>query len=240
MNANTELELTRTNPNKITISLQGHLFVLPADHVLCHDWLVKTIVQTDVGKDAIRDAIYLDCEPDSFLLIYKILNNLYDIENLSKLSEIALQLLVSSCKYMNCNYVATIIEEQIDTKHFEAEAARKEKASLLQQLELAKKENASLLQHLDARDLSFLNEKWMPVYNCVCKNGRVRETSSFSNQNLCNNPAIIFGDVSIDKIECAHCKKPMKINRMKPDSGVVKKLRGASSHYQMHYEEPLR
>ena len=129
MNANTELELTRTNPNKITISLQGHLFVLPADHVLCHDWLVKTIVQTDVGKDAIRDAIYLDCEPDSFLLIYKILNNLYDIENLSKHSEISLQLLVSACKYMNCYYVATIVEEQIDTKHSEAEAARKEKAN---------------------------------------------------------------------------------------------------------------
>lgn len=136
MNDNTELELTRTDPNKITLSLQGHLFVLPANHVLCHDWLVKTIVETDVGKDAIRDAIYLDCEPDSFLLIYKILNNLYDIDNLSKLSEIALQLLVSSCKYMNCNFVATIIEEQIDTKHSEAEAARKEKASLLQQLEL--------------------------------------------------------------------------------------------------------
>eukprot|EP01036_Dinobryon_divergens_P025567 gene25569-34128_t len=223
-NDNTELELTRTDP-KITLSLQGHLFILPADHVLCHEWLVKTIAETDVGKDAIRDVVYLDCEPDSFLLIYKILNNLYDIQNLSRLSEIALELLVSSCKYMNCEHIATIIEELIEKKHSEAKAAKKEKASFIQQLEEQQ-------QLLEERDMSFLNEKWMPVYNCICPNFRERRTG-----NKCNNPAIIIGDISIDNIMCADCEVPMKVKRTKYRTDVVRKLRDVSSHYEKYCGE---
>jgi hypothetical protein len=99
MNDSSESVQLLRGSHKITLSLQGQIFVLPANNVICHDWLVKTIVETEVGIETLSDVIYLDCEPDSFLLIYKLLNNLYDIKkiietvrNFTRASSIMLQL----------------------------------------------------------------------------------------------------------------------------------------------------
>ena len=221
----TELVLVKTDI-KISLSLQGHLFVFPADNLLCHDWLVKTIVETNVGKDTTLDAIYLDCEPDSFLLIYKILNNLYDIENLSRLSEIALQLLLSSCEYMNCNQIVTAIGERIDKRHSETNAARQEKESLMRKIEEQQ-------QLLDARDTTFLSDKWTEVYECVCSNSHRK----YRPGNKCNNPAIIIGDIKVENIECAHCEVSMRVKKMRHRTDIIRKMEEVSNHYERYYDE---
>ena len=226
MNDSSESVQLLRGSHKITLSLQGQIFVLPANNVICHDWLVKTIVETEVGIETLSDVIYLDCEPDSFLLIYKLLNNLYDIKNLSKLSEISLELLLSCCNYMNCCNLAIAIEERIGTMRSKTDADLKEKNALLEKID-------ELQTKLDESDMSFLFEHSTPIYKCSCNIYRTRRPG-----NKCGNPALIIGDVTTDKIECPHCEEPMKVKRMSvrdsTQMGIIGEMQDVASHNQKY------
>ena len=94
----------------LKFSVQGSFFAFPARNVLSHEWLVKTIVETNLPKDKFGDAYYIDCDCDSFRFIYQLLNSQATFEDVLKMSPLSIAILRTTARYLLCFEIEALLD----------------------------------------------------------------------------------------------------------------------------------
>jgi len=101
----------------LRLSVQGSHFVLPVGDMTRHDWLVRTMLETDLPTDRVADALYLNCDAESFRLIYMLLCGTASMpQALERLSDLSLSIVRATAEYLLCFEVVRAIDDMVAKK----------------------------------------------------------------------------------------------------------------------------
>lgn len=111
---------------QIKVNVMGTIFhVKRSDVVDRGDWLLKMLVESKHPAHLINDTFCLDCDPESFRLIYLILTGTAKLK-IMPLSNITLNCLASTCDYLLLSELAEEVRQKINFgKHDEGEKLEK-------------------------------------------------------------------------------------------------------------------
>lgn len=165
---------------------QGQLFLLETLAVLSHDWLLKTLITTDLPTAKIEDSFYLDCDGNSFRVIYAILSGVTTVEEQATLPLRDLKLLLSTARYVSCMQLSEEIKNLIDSTSNEVnrlEALLQNEVSTISSLRIQLQEKSSSLENLQRE---FNDHKMIGRKKC----------------NDCGQIIQIIGDVAANDVVC--------------------------------------
>jgi hypothetical protein len=118
------------------LNVQGTNFLLPRANVENHDWAIRdmlpiarNIIETE-GLAKVDDYIYLDCDAESFRMIYMLLNDRVKLENLH-LTSIGANNLYATAKSLRCNKLL----DKIQNDRLEKDNIIKQKDAEIKRLE---------------------------------------------------------------------------------------------------------
>ena len=192
----------------LRLSVQGSHFVLPVSDVTRHDWLVRTMLETDLPTDRVADALYLNCDAESFRLIYMLLCGTASMpQALERLSDLSLSLVRATAEYLLCFEVVRAIDDMVakkmDHQVIVLDETKQRESELRHQLDewKAKASSRAVMENVLSSRVN------IQQYSC----GAFRMNRSY---NICGDKAVIVGDCSVSPI-CDNCNEPMKTVKKK-------------------------
>jgi hypothetical protein len=150
-------------------------FVLQRRLVLSFDWMIATMLMSDVPSSTYNGLLYVDSDPNCFRMILSILRGMITVESeVSRISTIELSLLKATARYLLCDNIVKEIET------FQAE---------LQRLAFEKDElEFQLTQIKSGPEFEIIRIlKTSPISKLECDCHRTRRSG-----NICNNIFIIL------------------------------------------------
>jgi len=192
----------------LRLSVQGSHFVLPVGDVTRHDWLVRTMLETDLPTDRVADALYLNCDAESFRLIYMLLCGTASMpQALERLSDLSLSIVRAAAEYLLCFEVVRAIDDMVakkmDHQVIVLDETKQRESELRHQLDewKAKASSRVVMENVLSSRVN------IQQYSC----GAFRMNRSY---NICGDKAVIVGDCSVSPI-CDNCNEPMKTVKKK-------------------------
>ena len=187
----------------LRLSVQGSHFVLPVGDVTRYDWLVRTMLETDLPTDRVADALYLNCDAESFRLIYMLLCGTASMpQALERLSDLSLSLVRATAEYLLCFEVVRAIDDMVakkmDHQVIVLDKAKQRESELRHQLDEWKAKASSRV----VMENVFSSRVNIQVYSCIAHRGN----RSYK--------AVIVGDCSVSPI-CDNCNESMNTMKKK-------------------------
>jgi hypothetical protein len=94
----------------VPFSIQGSLFVLRRDFILSHDWLLATMLQSDIPTPSVNGQLFLDVDVISFRVILSILKGTIRIDSI-QVSDLEMTLLIATADYLLCEKISEALHE---------------------------------------------------------------------------------------------------------------------------------
>jgi hypothetical protein len=177
--------------NKVKISVQGHYFLLPSKTVLSHDWLPKTMIETNLEKDKFDGTFYLDCNYQAFSVVYSILNGTLVEETLVQTtSNFEILLLISTADYLGCTHISKDLKDLHSDRRVKKDEITAKLAEARKILDLVK----------DVDDTIYCE-------TYICKHSR-----KFRPRNICGEKVLLLANnLEQREVKCGVCDQPMKL-----------------------------
>jgi hypothetical protein len=147
--------------NFSNFSVQGQLFSLETEAVVRKEWLLKTMLETNLPNTKIgENTFYVDCDAASFRVINSVLNNIMQIEELEKtLSLIELNLLNATARYLLCLDLAEKFQAFIDNRSTELQIKERTNRKLSSEKDILRIELKSQENEMNERINSLTADK---------------------------------------------------------------------------------
>ena len=195
----------------LRLSVQGSHFVLPLSDVTRHDWLVRTMLETDLPTDRIADALYLNCDAEAFRLIFMLLCGTASMpQALERLSDLSQSIVRATAEYLLCfevvHAIDDIVAKKMDHQAIVLDEAKRRETELRHQLQLNSKEMDDLKSKASFRAVMekvLYSRVSVKEYCCSARR-------TYRPRNICGDTAVIVGDCDVSPI-CDNCSEPMKI-----------------------------
>lgn len=210
----------------LRLSVQGSHFVLPVGDVTRHNWLVRTMLETDLPTDWVADALYLNCDAESFRLIHMLLCGTASMpQALERLSDLSLSIVRATAEYLLCFEVVQAIDDMVakkmDHQVIVLDEAKQRESELRHQL----KQKCEEVDDLKAKaSFQAVMEKLLSsgvsvkAYYCNAK----RTHRPFK---ICGEKAVTVGDCVSPM--CENCREPMNLVKKTiaiPDHVVIENI----------------
>lgn len=172
----------------VEFSLQGQTMLLPKDFVLSHEWMLKTLLTTELGTcKTSTGSYYVNIDAPSFRLLVNFLNFGIEETTLENLGNFDLILLKKTAQYLGCQ---EILKKVLDIEG--------KKSDLIQDMENLKEENKYYEEKVKRLTLNFLNQTNL---QCMVKTCEARRTHRSGNR--CGNTRIVFQSKVHDCHNCS-------------------------------------
>jgi len=199
----------------VKVSVQGHLFILPRETVLQHDWMVATLTTTSVPADKVGDALYIDCDGPSFRSLYGLLTGTLDLSILSSFSQVERYLLFSTAQFLAPSHSLTVQIKQMTIASVSMEeklkAAQTKMTRLEEQLStMMTSSEAMSTNHQYVEKIESMEDVSFAVYQCNAHR-------KYRPGNICGNTILQICSErlgTVDAPTCDHCKALMSQLKM--------------------------
>lgn len=205
----------------LRLSVQGSHFVLPVSDVTRHDWLVRTMLETDLPTDRIADALYLNCDAEAFRLIIMLLCGTASMpQALERLSDLSQSIVRATAEYLLCFEVVRAIDDMVakkmDHQAIVLDEAKLRETELRHQLQL-KCAEMDEQRKAEMQEMDELKSKasFRAVMEKVLSSGiSVKEYFCSAKRthrpgNICGESVVIVGDC--ENPICESCSEPMRL-----------------------------
>ena len=203
----------------VKLSVQGQLFALPRESVLKHDWMVATLVTTNIPTDKIGDAFYIDCDGPSFRCLFSLLTGTMNICHLDSLHQIERCLLLSTAQFLAPSHELTLKIEQEMSKSvsFEKELKSIRESAISKQIEFAAlKERMNFLEASseEMRGNHGRIERIDANENAVFALYKCNAHRKYRPGNVCGLTTLQLSSGPISAPNCQHCETEMNFEKL--------------------------
>jgi hypothetical protein len=94
----------------VKFSVQGSSFMLPRAAVEAIDWMPRNMINSPLKGDLVNDVHYLNCDAQSFRMLYQIGKGDQDVSDLSHLTSLEISLLKNTAQYLAMNELLPALE----------------------------------------------------------------------------------------------------------------------------------
>ena len=176
----------------VKLSVQGAYFELDHKSFVKHDWMPARMFESTIGKYNKKKHLYLDCDANSFQIIWSILQGVAVVQDYSD-EEDKVPLLIPTARYLGC----TQIIDELSSSFMKKRDVVDELKSRITALETSQKRGTLTLRPQ-------LKTSWWRIYCDAYRQGRRNNVCNAEVGRVCINGGE-GRTINVSELSCPEC-----------------------------------